>query len=235
MLAFFCQAIYNIIAVLIRIFVTGGDDVLYSYLRDKYGENEPIIVSDIRFEGMSDNRLRQQIMKLTEEGKLKRYDTGIYYIPKKSIFRSGSQLSFDKVIEAKYLHSSDGRCGYYSGLMFANLMGLTTQVPMTYDVVTNKATRDVRETTLSKSRIIVRKPRTPVTEENYKALQFLDLLKDIDALAEIPAKEAQGRLIKYMKDSGLDFSDLEKYIALYPDRIYENLYETRLLHGVLPQ
>lgn len=209
--------------------------MLYSYLMDKYGENEPIIVSDIKLKGMSDSRLRQQIMKLNEEGKLKRYDTGIYYIPKKSLFRSGAQLSCDKVIEAKYLRSSDGRCGYFSGLMFANLMGLTTQVSMTYDIVTNKATRDIRETTLAKSRIIVRKPRVPITEDNYRALQFLDLLKDIDTLAEVPAAEAQGRLTKYMKDTGLTFPDIEKYLSFYPDRLYKNLYETRLLHGVLTQ
>ena len=209
--------------------------MLFSYLREKYGENEPIFVSDIRYEGVSDSRLRQQIMKLNEEGKLKRYDTGIYYIPKKSIFRSSAQLSFDKVIEAKYLCSSDGRCGYFNGLMFANLMGLTTQVSMAYDVVTNKATRDIRETTLARTRVILRKPRTPITEENYKALQFLDLLKDIDTLSEIPATEAQGRLIKYMNDAGLNFLDLEKYIDLYPDRIYKNLYKMRLLHGIFTQ
>ena len=104
---------------------------------------------------------------------------------------------------------------------------------MAYDVVTNKATRDIRETKLARTRVILRKPRTTITEENYKALQFLDLLKDFDTLSEIPATEVQGRLIKYMKDTGLDFSDIEKYMALYPDRLYKNLYDTRLLHGVL--
>lgn len=41
--------------------------------------------------------------KLTESGQLKRFDTGIYYIPKKSMFRSGSTLSVDEVIRRKYL------------------------------------------------------------------------------------------------------------------------------------
>lgn len=61
--------------------------------------------------------------------------------------------------------------------MFFNQMGLTTQVPMMYEVVSNKATNDYRETSLAKSRVIVRKPKVPVTEKNYKDLQFLDIYK----------------------------------------------------------
>ena len=76
-----------------------------------------------------------------------------------------------------YLRDKDERCGYVSGLMFFNQMGLTTQVPMMYEVVSNKATNDYRETSLAKSRVIVRKPKVPVTEKNYKALQFLDIYK----------------------------------------------------------
>lgn len=49
--------------------------------------------------------------KLTESGQLKRFDTGIYYIPKKSMFRSGSTLSVDEVIRRKYLADGGNCCG----------------------------------------------------------------------------------------------------------------------------
>lgn len=209
--------------------------MLYSYLKERYGENEPIILSDLKVEGMSESNLRQQIMKLTKDGRVKRYDTGVYFIPQKSVFRSGSSLSCDRVLEVKYLQNSEGRCGYVSGLMFANLIGLTSQVSMTYDVVTNKATRDYRETTLAKSRVIVRKPRVPVTETNYRTLQFLDLLKDIDMISEVSDESLQQRLTRYMKESNISFPKLEVYLPYYPDRIYKNLYETRLVHGILAQ
>ena len=58
---------------------------------------------------------------------------GIYFLPKKTIFKSGSQLAPEKVLECKYLRDKDERCGYVSGLMFFNQMGLTTQVPMMYE------------------------------------------------------------------------------------------------------
>lgn len=48
--------------------------------------------------------------------------------------------------------------------MLANQMGLTSQVPMVYEVVTNKATKDYRETMMAKTRVIIRKPRVEVTE-----------------------------------------------------------------------
>ena len=65
--------------------------MLYDYLKDMYGENEPIFVADIKYGDTPMNSIRQQVKKLTDEGYLKRYDTGIYFIPKKTIFKSGSQ------------------------------------------------------------------------------------------------------------------------------------------------
>lgn len=206
--------------------------LLYDYLMKNYNENEPIFVAEIQIEGMSDVNLRQQIKKLSDSGKIKRFDTGIYYIPKETVFRSGSQLSPYKVIEQKYLQNKNERCGYISGLMLANQMGLTTQVPMVYEVVTNKATKDYREVELAKTRVIIRKPRVEVTESNYKILQFLDLMKDIDSYAEVEGTQLQRRLLRYMQEMKLRFSMLEPYLTYYPDRIYKNMYETRLLYGI---
>ena len=205
-------------------------NVLFEYLRETYGENEPIFVSDIEYNGMSDNYIRQQVKKLTDAGLLKRYYTGIYFIPKKSIFKSGTQLSMNRVIERKYLQDKNERCGYVSGVAFANQLGITTQVSMICEVVTNKATNDRREITLANSRVIVRRPRTPVNEQNYRILQFLDLMKDIDYFAEITGEELQKCLCEYLEANSIRFADLEKYLGYYPNKIYRNLFETRLLY-----
>ena len=154
--------------------------MFFDYLLNTYGTNEPIFVSDITYDGMTQNNIRQQIMNYAAAGKLKRYDTGIYYIPKDSIFKTAPSLSQNSVIEKKYLYSGTERCGYISGINFANRIGLTTQVPASCEVVTNKASKDYREATLASEKIIIRKPRVMIDESNYKSLQFLDLLKDID-------------------------------------------------------
>lgn len=205
-------------------------ETLYEYLLDNYKENEPIFLADLQVDGMTRTNVRQQIKKLTDTGKVKRFDNGIYFLPQKTIFKSGSQLAPEKVLECKYLRDKDERCGYVSGLMFFNQMGLTTQVPMMYEVVSNKATNDYRETSLAKSRVIVRKPKVPVTEKNYKALQFLDMLKDVDVYSEVTGKPLQDRLYRYMDDANLSISEMEPYFAYYPDKLYKNLVETRVIY-----
>lgn len=100
-------------------------EALYGYLIKNYKENEPIFLAELQIEGMSSSNLRQQLKKLADSGTLKRFDNGIYFLPKKTIFQSGSQLTPEKVLECKYLKDCERRCGYVSGLMFFNQMGLT--------------------------------------------------------------------------------------------------------------
>lgn len=197
--------------------------ILYQYLTENYKENEPFSLSDIQIKGMTDNNIRQQLKKLTDNEKVKRFDKGIYYLPKKSIFKSGSKPTLEKVLEYKYLRDQDRRCGYISGLLFFNQMGLTTQVPMQYEIVSNKAENEYLETSIAKSHIIIRKPKIPVTEKNYMALQFLDMLKDMDIYSELSGVNLQNRLVQYMRDTGLYTYDLEPYLSYYPDTFSKNL------------
>ena len=206
--------------------------MLFDYLLITYGTNEPIFVSDITYDGMTQNNIRQQIMNYAAAGKLKRYDTGIYYIPKGSIFKTATSLSQNSVIEKKYLYSGTERCGYISGINFANRIGLTTQVPASCEVVTNKASKDYREATLASEKIIIRKPRVMIDESNYKSLQFLDLLKDIDLYSELEGKELNNKIKTYMEKSGLQFQQLEQYLSLYPDKIFRNMYKVGVLNGI---
>ena len=206
--------------------------MFFDYLLNTYGTNEPIFVSDITYDGMTQNNIRQQIMNYATNGKLKRYDTGIYYIPKDSIFKTAASLSQNSVIEKKYLYSGTERCGYISGQNFANRIGITTQVPASCEVVTNKASKDYREATLASEKIIIRKPRVMIDESNYKSLQFLDLLKDIDLYSELEGKELNNKIKTYMEKSGLQFQQLEQYLSLYPDKIFRNMYKVGVLNGI---
>lgn len=211
-------------------------EMLYQYILDNYKQNEPIFLADLQIEGLSNVNLRQQIKKLVDTGKLKRFDKGIYFLPKKTIFKSGSQIAPESVLEYKYLRDKSKRCGYISGLMFFNQMGLTTQVPMLYEVVTNKATNEYRETSLAKSKVIVRRPKVTITEDNYKVLQFLDLLKDVDVYSEVTGKPLQERLYQYMNDIDISIAEMEPYFSYYPNKLYKNLIETRVIfNGVLAQ
>ena len=205
---------------------------VYSYIEKNYRPNEPIFLSELNIPGMKAVSVRQQMKKLTESGQLKRFDTGIYYIPKKSMFRSGSTLSVDEVIRRKYLADGENCCGYVGGILFANQLGLTTQVPAVYEIYTNKATTEYRETELANLRVILRKPYCTIDEKNVATLQFLDLLKEIVDVSEVDGEELTNRLIGYMKKKSIRFESMKPFLPYYPDRIYKNMYEVGLLNGI---
>ena len=205
---------------------------VYSYIENNYRPNEPIFLSELNVLGMKSVSVRQQMKKLTESGQLKRFDTGIYYIPKKSMFRSGSTLSVDEVIKKKYLADGKNCFGYVGGILFANQLGLTTQVPGVYEIYTNKATTEYREIQLANLRVILRKPYCVIDEKNVATLQFLDLLKEIVDIAEVDGEELTNRLIDYMKKKSIRFESMRQFLPYYPERIYKNMYEVGLLNGV---
>lgn len=205
---------------------------VYSYIEKNYKPNEPIFLAELNIPDMKAVSVRQKIKKLTEDGRLKRFDTGIYYIPKKSMFRSGSALSVDEVIRKKYLQDGVNRCGYVGGILFANQLGLTTQVPALYEVYTNKATTDYRETKLANLRVILRKPYCEIDEENAAILQFLDLIKEVVDISEVDGEELTKRLTDYMKKKNIRFESMEPFLKYYPERIYKNMYEVGLLNGI---
>ena len=54
--------------------------MLWQYITNRYQAGEPIIASDIELD-ISEVYRRQQFKQLTDNGKLKRYENGVYYIP----------------------------------------------------------------------------------------------------------------------------------------------------------
>lgn len=203
---------------------------LYDYLVNNFKLNEPIILSNLKVDGMSYDNLRQQMKKLVDDGKVRRYENGVYYLPKPSKFNLEVGLNLEIVLEYKYLMDDGKKCGYISGMLFYNLMGLTSQVPALYQIVTNKATTNYRETNVGKTKLIIKKPRVTVTEGNYKILQFLDLILDVDVFSEIEGKELNKRLSKYMRDVSLNVADMKAYFKYYPDKLYKNLVETEVIY-----
>ena len=206
--------------------------MLYEYLKENYKENEPIFISELQYKNLNMNAIRQQILNLTNKNLLIRYDTGIYFIPGNSIFKNSKTLNKNKIIEKKYISTNDEIVGYFSGLNFANRIGITTQVPNLYEVVSNKATCDYRELKIGSTKIILRKPRTLVTKENYLELQFLDMIKEIDNISILDKDENKKIVLNYMNTAKISFAKLQKLLEFYPDKIYKNLYQVGVLNGV---
>ena len=181
--------------------------MLYEYLCSNYKPNEPIFVADVSLP-VSNVNLRQMFKILCDSGKIRRFDTGVYYIPKESRLKGGVPLGADTVARYKYI-SRNGRVdGYYSGYTFANQLGVTTQVPYMVEIVSNNASARVREVNLHGRRVLLRKARVLVTKENDKILS--------------------DRIRKYVVDVQIKKTEIDCYIKQYPDRIYRYIYEMRL-------
>lgn len=204
--------------------------MLYEYLLEHYQPNEPIFMTDIDLK-VDNNNLRQMFKKLCDAGKIMRYDNGIYYIPKQSKLKGAVPFTPEKIALYRYVLCKNRIEGYYSGYTFANQMGITTQVPITIEIVSNNASARKREVNLQGQRIVLRKPRVKVTESNARVLQLLDLLKDIREYVDDEIEDAADKIVKYMKSENITKERIDEYISLYPDRIYKNLYEMGLYYA----
>ena len=201
--------------------------MLYEYLLANYKANEPIFVSDIDLP-VSDVNLRQMFKTICDAGKIKRFDTGIYYIPKASILKGGVPLAADEVAVAKYIIRKGKVDGFYSGYTFANQLGISTQVPYIKEIVSNNASTRVKEVNVRNKKIILRRARTEITNENYVVLQLLELLKDLEQYYDISFENVCERLKKYVLTENIKKADIDKYIGDFPDKVYKNIYRTGL-------
>ena len=199
--------------------------MLFEYLKSNYEPNEPIFLSDIKLFNIQNGYLRQMFKELCDEGRICRYENGIYYIPSASRLKGEKTLTATIVAQYKYISRNGKVEGYYSGYTFANQMGITTQVPFKLEIVSNVASGNFREVDLNGQKIVLRKPKTTVTKQNSRILQFLDLLKDVDEYADDETIGVKERITSYVRAEEFTKKDFDQYISLYPDKVYRNFYE----------
>ena len=197
------------------------------YIIENFKNGDPIFLSELP--GESKDYLRQEMKKLVDEGKLERLYNGVYYLSYITILGTKGKISIDKYIEKKYLKTDGKVSGYITGLQMANKYGFTTQNPACYEVCSNEASTKQRKQEIDGNTIVVYKPVADINEENKTALQFLDLMSVLDKYSEISGAELVNKLKKYVETVGIDFSIVKKYLPLYPDRVYRNIYEGGLM------
>ena len=217
---------------------------MLEYIKKHYEENEPIFISDLCEFNPNMNVVRKTVKKLTTAGVLKRYDTGVYFMPSDA----DAELDIRKVVERKYLSANGCIFGYYFGGKLAYELGERYKFPPvydldTFDVVSNKATTEYRELKIAGYNVILRQPRIEINEENYKVLQFLDFVKELVIpaykepkkdetvmLDEIDTKfiferDAQSiNIANYMIREGITLELVNRYLEYCHSKVAKNLY-----------
>lgn len=202
---------------------------LYESLLQLYGTNEPIISTEITFENYSRPWIMKQLKILCEEGKLMRYEKGVYYIPTDTVFGK-SLLNPRKVIEKKYIKNGDEVVGYYSGLTFQNKLKLSTQMPNVIEIYTNNETSNVRDVMVGKQKVLLRKARTVISKDNVAVLSFLEMMNDI--IPRSLDEDKKNRIIDYISDNGITKKDIITFSAVFPDKVMRNLIESEAIFNV---
>ena len=201
--------------------------MLYDYILKNYEKDEPIFLSELP--GDSRDYVRQEMKKLVDDGKLERLFNGVYYLSYTTILGTKGKMSIDKYVDKKFFKSNGRVTGYITGIQLANMYGFTTQTPACIEVCSNEATTKQRKLCIDGRNLIVYKPITEITKENQTALQFLDLMTTIDKYSEISGNLLRMKLKEFVNILNVDFSIVKRYIALFPDRVYRNIYQGGLM------
>ena len=192
------------------------NDILVKYI-DEFPYDEPIFIEEIKdylkkyikdnFDNVFKN-IYVYINRLVKANKIVQFIKGIYYKPLKGTF-GYKPLNINKVIDKKYIHDYNGQKGYFSGAYLFNKMGLTTQIPKEILIVTNECpnANDYNNKNLG---VVIRKPKIEINDDNYKYLQFFDILINKDNI-KIETEKEKEIIYKFIKDNSLEFEKIFEY------------------------
>ena len=201
----------------------------YQFLLDVYGKNEPILFSEIKYRDYSEAWLYKALNRLCNEGKILRFEKGVYYIP--TITALGvSALNPRKVIEKKYIGAHGKTIGYYSGITFLNRLGISTQMPSTIEIFTNRETSTVREIRVGNQRVLLRRARTEITAENADVQSFLEMMNSVSASYFDDTRRL--KIAEFISKKGITRKAISEYAPAFPDKAMRTMVESEVIYSV---
>ena len=177
--------------------------------------NKPLFIEDFVNENTNYDTAKTLLSNYVKTGDIKRYSQGIYYIPKKTVL-GYSTISFESVIERKYICDDNKVFGYYSGMSLLNMVGLSSQVPNIPEITTNNEATRKRTVKIGKRTVIVRRSQIEINNDNYLYLQFFDIFRYADQKA---IEENKNNIIKFYDDNKLNYKKLIQVEKLLPMKI----------------
>ncbi len=150
-----------------------------------------------------------------------RYQKGIYYKTVKTPFGYAG-IKYADLLRRFYLEDGKDVVGYETGPSYMNKIGLTTQMP-TCTYLASK--RDRATFSIEDKNLFLLKPVVDITRENFRYLQFLDIL-DNKMNVKIENEKYKEVLRKYIDNYELSFEKLLHYATYYSNnKIYKKLAE----------
>lgn len=177
--------------------------------------NKPLFIEDFVNEDTNYDTAKTLLSNYVKTGDIKRYSQGIYYIPKKTVL-GYSTISFESIIERKYISDDNKVFGYYSGMSLLNTVGLSSQVPNIPEITTNNEATRKRKVKIGKRSVIVRRSKIEINNDNYLYLQFFDIFRYGDQKA---IEYNKNNILKFFDDNKLKLNKLMEIEKQLPMKI----------------
>lgn len=162
------------------------------------------------------------LKRLFDKNVISRFQKGIYYKTTATPF-GNTRLNPNLVVRDLYIQKNGNILGYETDASFLNRIGLTSQMPRYTYIATNVSNRGNERK--EKLHVILRKPPTEVTKENYLYLQILDAIENKNKIP-IDDKKPACIYLSYILDCKLDSIKLIAFASkYYPKRVLEKFIE----------
>lgn len=172
------------------------DPILSKEIAPRVARHFDIPVEDARV--VTNNHLR----RLANHGNIDRVQKGMYCHVEPTVFGKASP-DVDVLTSHVLMYERKHVIGYETGASLLNRLGLMTLMPRKTEIATNSYTMKLPKGSL----VVKRKPVVLVNNENWRYLQFIDAVHDLQRLA--PAHNENNPILKtYAEKHKLDFGRL---------------------------
>lgn len=133
---------------------------------------------------------------LLKRKEIKRFIPGKFYRPKKGVFGELNLSDAEKIRSFTYFNGE--LQGYVTGMALYNRLGLTTQVPKTIIIASNKTSKIKNFDTIN---IKLIKARCIVSESNREYLEILDFISDVNKIPDARLIDVIEIIVKKIKNN----------------------------------
>lgn len=200
---------------------------LLAQIQEKYQPLELFFLADIHDKTMTQAAIKQELLRLTKEGSVRRYSYGVYFIPDKQ--KSAAPDTMD-AIEMRYIQNGKNSIGFYTGINFINsITGRRPTVEDKLEIISNKATSGKKSVYMFSKRFILRKPYMTITNDNVALNAFLSYIAMTD-LATLKANYAL--LSNYIRKEHLGANEVMEATKFFPAKTASKLLATDLYRSL---
>lgn len=153
--------------------------------------------------------VRLYLRHLVNTKQVQRINRSLYYRAELTAFGSTPPDYYQFAIKS-FTQRQKERIGYESGASFLNKIGLSTLMPKAVQITTNNYHKRIAGAT----NIIVKRPVTKITNENWCYLQVIDMLCTL-RVSHVDSDNPDLRIRTLIRDYNLDVAKLLKYTKRY--------------------